>query len=193
MPDTCTRKEFHLRNRVMNNLTLHRILAFATDYVIIIAYGAILFLIATLFGPPSDVQVHPVMGQAIGFLSLTLPVFLYFFLFEKIRQKATPGKRIFRLQVVAAKRESPDSVFMRNFLKLLPWEVAHAGVHWAVYYDAQGMSTPLRVWLLLIIPQLTVMMYLVSIIATRGRRSFYDLVARTEVTAPHLSKINGSG
>ena len=59
-----------------NNITGRRLLAFSIDYLVIAVYGLLLFGIATLVG----VGKHsPFIGQLVGFITLTLPIFLYFF------------------------------------------------------------------------------------------------------------------
>ncbi|MEM7110235.1 MAG: RDD family protein [Bacteroidota bacterium] len=117
----------------------------------------------------------------VSFFTLTLPVFLYFYLMEKSNMAATFGKRIIRISIFTSRKNKPRSIFLRNFLKFIPWEIAHVGVHWMVYYSARGTSPPLWVWITLLGPQLIVFSYLVSVVVYRGESSLYDQLAHTYV------------
>lgn len=124
-------------------------------------------------------ELSPIEGQIVGFISLTLPVFLYFYLTEKSKAAATLGKRVLKIKVKSL--HSSGSIFMRNFIKFLPWEIAHVGGHWMGYYTNHAIDPPLWVWIVLIIPQLTVLYYMFSIVRTKGDSSLYDRIAGTEI------------
>jgi len=158
------------------NLILRRILAFCMDYVLIVFYGLLLFSITTVFeiGELSTIQ-----AQLLGFFSLTVPVFLYFYLTESGKKKSTLGKRILKIKVI--KNSERSSIFIRNLFKFLPWEIAHVGVHWMFYYSSQNTEVPVWVWLLLILPQVTVVVYFISIIYSKGRSSVYDKFGNTSI------------
>jgi len=160
------------------NLIFKRILAFAIDYLILVMYGSLLFGITLLL---SIKPLDPMTGQLIGFFTMTLPVFLYFYISENSKFRATLGKRLLKIQVVPKSTEIKSSVLKRNILKFLPWEIAHTGVHWAMYYAERTDVFPFWVWMLLIAPQLIVICYGVSIIAYKGRGSLYDHFANTQV------------
>jgi len=68
-----------------------------------------------------------------------------------------------------------------NILKFLPWEIAHIGVHWIVYYSNTGTDIPIWVYALLILPQIVVFGYFISLIIYKGEYSFYDKIANTKV------------
>lgn len=74
----------------MKKLLIKRGVAFGIDYLIIVIYAVLLFGITTMINPEN---VNPIKGQFIGFITLTLPVFLYFYLTEKSIYKGTIGKR----------------------------------------------------------------------------------------------------
>ncbi|MBD8488849.1 RDD family protein [Echinicola sp. CAU 1574] len=159
----------------MNKLVIRRLLAGMIDYGFVMIYAMILlaffsglyFLIQV-----NPAEVHPLLAQGMGFFVLTLPVFFYFFKAESGSHQGTFGKRLMRIKVVSG------SIFIRNFLKLLPWEVGHAGVHWMIFYAEKGQEVPLWVWVLLILPQLVMLLYWASIIIYKGKSSLYDLVAK---------------
>lgn len=162
----------------MNKLIKRRILAFLVDYVVIVLYASILYAITMTIDPP---KMSPYLGAIIGFLSLTLPVFLYFYLSEKSNSKGTLGKRFMRIAVNSYSQNQNKSILIRNLFKFLPWEMAHYGVHWLVYLSSSVVAIPNWVWVTLVLPQLTVLAYLISIIISQGRRSLYDQLAGTQI------------
>jgi len=162
----------------MSKLTGYRILAFGLDYIIIAFYAGVLFG-ATTFLDIGDLS--PTEGQFVGFLTLTLPVFLYFYLMEISSKAATIGKRVMNISVYSDSEKSSQKVFMRNVLKFLPWEIAHFGIHWIVYYSSLDQSPPAWVWGALILPQVVVLGYIVSIVLYKGESSLYDKIANTRI------------
>lgn len=164
----------------MKSLFCKRVLAFLIDYTVIIIYAVLLFLGSTLLQNHFNVDLNfgsPIKNQTLSFFTLTLPVFLYFFLSEKSNRKATIGKKIMGINVAILKNQN-NSVFLRNFFKFLPWEIAHIGVHQIVFYESVSTET----WFLLILPQIIVCWYLLSVIMSKGKSSFYDKLSNTEVT-----------
>jgi uncharacterized RDD family membrane protein YckC len=139
--------------------------------------GFILCRITVLFSLTIQAQgrlsnvLTPVNGQIIGFLTLTVPVFLYFFLSEAGSKRASIGKRINKIRVYLFNESGITTIqiFYRNIFKLLPWEIAHTGVHWLMYYLRSSRETPAWVYLLLIIPQIIVLVYLTSIIVQKEK------------------------
>ena len=116
----------------------------------------------------------------LGFISLTLPVFLYFFLSEKTKG-ASFGKRIMNLSVYSRSKGAKPRILLRNILKFLPWEIAHSGVHWIVFYSKYENHMPIWVWTLLIFPQIIMVAYLVSIFFSQGEDTIYDRISNTRI------------
>ncbi|XOV68086.1 MAG: RDD family protein [Fluviicola sp.] len=164
----------------MNNLLFRRLLAYAIDYAIIALYALILFGMAKMIGLGKE-PLSPVYAQLLGFATLTLPVFLYFYLSEKSKSRGTLGKRVVKIAVVCNETNNGRHILLRNVLKFLPWEIAHTGVHWVMYYSKYDIQPPIWVWTLLLFPQFIVLGYLISMAIARGKRSIYDKVARTEI------------
>ena len=169
-------------------MVIKRFLAFAIDYLVMTLYAMALYALRIyLFDSPvSNASYAPLYGQAIGFLSLTLPVFLYFYLSERSNFGGTMGKRVMHIQVVLSTQTHDRTlkIFLRNLLKFLPWEIAHTGVHWLIYYSENSIETPLWVWFSLILPQAVVLGYIVSIVSSGGKSSLYDTLAKTKVVLP---------
>jgi uncharacterized RDD family membrane protein YckC len=163
------------------HLIFKRILAWIIDWVIIVAYAFALFGVMMALSSMGIValgSVHPVQGQMIGFLTLTLPVVLYCILTEAGLKHATVGKRIMKIEIIGNPLTTREIV-LRNIIKFLPWEFAHAGVLWINY--SKTPEIPLWIWVLLVVPQILVVIYIVSIVATKGSRSLYDIIAGTRV------------
>lgn len=124
-------------------LVVRRLLAFIIDYLLILIYAGLLIGATLVITDPQP--LHPVKAQLLGFFTLTLPVFLYSFLLEKGAKRATIGKRIMKLSV---QYNNPIDIAQRNFLKYLPWEIAHTGVHWLIFYSWSELEMfgSLRTW-----------------------------------------------
>ncbi|MEQ1746216.1 MAG: hypothetical protein ABMA02_12375 [Saprospiraceae bacterium] len=73
------------------------------------------------------------------------------------------------------------AVFIRNVLKFLPWEIAHFGVHQLLHFEGYESQTPFWVWTVLILPQVMVFTYFLSMIFDKEGKSVYDKIAGTRV------------
>lgn len=162
-----------------------RILAFGLDYMIIAVYLALLVFAGTSINAARlDRRLlgNPVTGQSVGFLTVTMPVTLYFGLMESSAWQATWGKRIRRLKVVDGNnsRLSRGRAFGRTALKFVPWELAH-GYIWQASFSPQGPSPTVAigftvVWLL-------IGANAISTWLSPGRQALYDRLAGTFVVS----------
>jgi uncharacterized RDD family membrane protein YckC len=111
-------------------------------------------------------------------MSFSIPAWLYFLLSDCSRSGATVGKKILRLKVtqVGGARVGVLRSLARTAVKLLPWEMAHI----FGFALAEQIGTALQA-AGLIAANVLVLVYLVVLIANRGRRSVHDLVVKTEV------------
>ena len=144
-------------------------------------YAILLFAVTSLFLDVRQAGLNPYFGQLIGFLTLTLPVITYSYLTEKGNWKATIGKRVLNLIVLTPENKANKSILIRNLLKYLPWELAHTGVHWIIYFESVGRETPIWTWIILIVPQVLVFVYFISIILSKGQSSVYDRISGTKL------------
>lgn len=158
-------------------LIIRRILAFCIDYILIAVYAGLLLLLALTAINLLHIEAKPgpILGQIIGFVTLTLPVICYGYFLESSHHKATLGKKWLNLKVTS------NSVFLRNVLKFLPWEVAHTGVQWVVYYSTHNIAMPIWVWLFLIVPQIVALGYFISLFVSKGERTVYDSLSESRV------------
>lgn len=171
-------------NRFMK-LAFARIGAFLADYIALAIYAAVLSLIVTallrgnVIVPNEDsprTQAH-----LFAFVTLTLPVWLYFTLQEGGPKRATIGKRLFHLQVnaLSPKPMTIPRAALRNVGKFLPWEIAHAAI-W--YVPGRPFLDPMpRANLFVCITAcLASLSYLASLFIFSGRTP-YDRLAGTVV------------
>lgn len=170
----------------MNKKVLLRLLAFFIDWLIILVYAGLLFgitiLITTRFNISfSDITISPQMGHLIGFITLTLPVILYFTLTESGLKHGSLGKQILKLKVYDKELKNPKfiNILVRNLAKFAPWELAHLGVHWAMFYIRQNTIIPVWVWITLITPQLIMALYLLIALINKKNRTIYELISKT--------------
>ena len=165
-------------------LLIKRIKAAFIDYLLIIGYAMLLFLFTKTISSLTQFNLSrdPLKGQLTGFFTLTLPVFLYFYYAEKSEWKGTVGKRLQKIQLQTVTDQPAKTVLLRNFFKWLPWELAHTGVHWIMYYSSENIEAHLWVWIVLLIPQLIALVYFISIISSKGISSIYDKIANTKIT-----------
>lgn len=110
-----------------------RAVATALDFLVIAAYGLGLFGVATLAIQTTDLEERvdsPAARDLLAFLTLILPVILYFALQEGSARQATFGKRRAGLRVIRAGGGRLDlgRALLRSALKFLPWQMAHTAV-----------------------------------------------------------------
>lgn len=127
----------------MNAASLwQRLAAFGVDYLVILLYMGVLALVmttvmTTVGAPLAETLRAPWQAQLLGFVTLTLPVGLYFAVAEGVFG-ATLGKRLLGLRVVDARggRLSPGRSLLRSAVKFSPWELGHTAAHRLVFWTA---------------------------------------------------------
>lgn len=171
---------------MQTSIVIERLKAFVIDYLIILIYIGMLFggtiLISNYFHIKFD-NVNPVIGELIGFATLTLPVILYFTLSENGKYVGTIGKRKFGLQIISKSltKASFKQLLLRNCIKFLPWELAHFFIYRLFYFNSLNKTIPDWVLTGLIVSQGLALVYLLCIIFNKSNQSIYELVSRTIV------------
>ena len=165
-----------------------RLAAYFVDYLVIALYIALLAAVSTVvrtalglgLEPPSTTRDR-LLGHALGFAVLTLPVLLYFALTEWSGAQATVGKRVLRLRVTDAhgKRIGFGQSLLRSAVKLAPWEIAHAALWHTRGWPIDPQPTALN-WTGWILSLLLVGSYVVALFVGT-RRPPYDRIAGTRV------------
>lgn len=162
-----------------------RVRAFLWDYPIVAAYLVLVVGAGAAFQARFPHAAHHVFGSAAwsqfhAFLVVTLPVTLYFALFERSRGQATPGKRRMRLRVERwdGRRLGLARSLGRTALKFLPWELAHACI-WQVRFAAPESQTLVSAGFVLVWVLVGANAW--SLLADPARRTLYDRVLGTRV------------
>lgn len=164
-----------------------RLAAFLLDYLVIAGY--IILLILTVGGlmaaglVPRAAAPDPLLYDSIAFVTLVLPVILYFTLLESSPWQATLGKRRVGLRVTAADggRLSLRQASLRSLVKFLPWQLAHTSLFYIKGWPfAPEPPTP-PVVLGLALVWVIVGAYLVALLVDKAHRTPYDRLARSVV------------
>lgn len=141
---------------------------------VVAAAGAVLYVSGVTH------EVPELLGNAIGFVTLIVPITLAGSGFDGTARHATPGKRALHLRV-QSRGDGPGFVraLLRNATKYaLPWELGHTAVFALV--GSTG-APPLWVTVVLIAAYAVPIASLVLMLATG--RALHDLVAGTTVVA----------
>lgn len=159
--------------------------AFAADYVAIATYVALLTAAGMALRDTAALAAlfaRPARAHAMGFLTLTLPVMLYFAAFESAGMQATPGKRLLGLVVATADGDRIGFLraFGRSTLKFVPWELSHA-LLWRIPRGADGGSLPGWIVAGFVVVWALVLAYLVGLFRGPSNRTLYDRLAGTIV------------
>lgn len=153
--------------------------------MVVALYLAVLWLAATALSAGGVnlefVFADPLRAQLIGIALLTLPVVLFFALWEASNRRATPGKRALgvRVERVGGDRLSVSRSLLRSAVKFAPWELAHTAV-WRVA-GSGSESVPAAATAAFILVWLLVGLYLLMPILDPRRRTPYDRLAGTVV------------
>jgi uncharacterized RDD family membrane protein YckC len=128
-------------------IAVRRLSAFAVDWLVVVLWGGMIFgvvMIAASGNPPPP--TNPWLAQAIGVLTMTGPVTLYFALCESSALRGSLGKRVFGLLVSreTGERLSFGAALFRTAVKFVPWEFGHTVAQQAAFSGEAGF--PAWVW-----------------------------------------------
>lgn len=162
---------------------LLRLKAFLLDYLLILVYLAILFIIALFLMPSIRLlfQNSLIQAQMFGFLLITLPVSLYFIITDSRIGKQSFGKKRAKIRVLNQKGE-PASVLqmtIRTIIKFLPWELSHFLAYRLV--DLGDASVPFLYTLLGVLIYTLMFSYILTALFTKKKQSLYDIISKTQV------------
>lgn len=165
-----------------------RLKAFLFDYAIIFGYMAILggvnYGIILSGGVLEDVSpffTSPWAQDGFAFLTLVLPVILYFTFMESSSRQATWGKGKVDLLVVGANGEAMTvrQAFFRNLLKFLPWQIAHTSIYHVEGWPAAPETPTPLVMAGFVLVWVMIAAYLASMLFTKSHRTLYDRATGT--------------
>jgi uncharacterized RDD family membrane protein YckC len=163
---------------------LRRVAAWLLDYLLIAAY-LILLTAASFALRASPLRAgfdgalsRPATAEVLGFLLLTLPVVLYFAIYEASPREATLGKRALGLEVVRLDgyRLSIWRALLREAVRFLPWELSHA-LLWRVALSADRRVLPFWIAVGYGVVYALVLLYLATLFFGSQHRTVYDRLA----------------
>jgi uncharacterized RDD family membrane protein YckC len=162
---------------------IRRVLAYVLDVAVLAAavmavqHGARL-----AFGwPPEDWLAGARFYWFVSLPTVSVPVWLYFALFESGRAQATPMKRLLGMQVTdgAGHRIGFGRALLRTAIKLLPWELVHGALFLPVPFwndPDQALMRPVFTLAVFLMGS-----WLVTLLLTPKTQGVHDLVAGTLV------------
>ena len=160
-----------------------RLKAFAFDYLIILSYILLLTVVTTvvikvsgLLGSSVQWPEDPILADLIAFVTLILPVILYFTLQESSPRQSTWGKRKAGIRVVDANGGalSRGQVFFRSIVKLLPWQIAHTCLFHIPGWPLAVTMIPHMVTIGFALVYVLVALYIAATFISKKRRTPYD-------------------
>ena len=114
------------------------------------------------------------------FLTVSIPIWLYFILQERTPRGATIGKRLLGLALYSENGEKAqlNQIITRTIIKLLPWEIFHLTfmLPTPILNDPNAGFRPG-----FIVGFLVLMLFVLVLIHPPQRQSVHDLIARTVV------------
>lgn len=165
-----------------------RLLAFALDYLVIATYvlalAAVTLLAAKpLRGPLTVLLATPASRDAVAFVTIVLPVTLYFALQEGSARQATWGKRKLGLRVTGLDGgQLPlGRALVRSGVKFLPWQIAHTCLFHIPGWPLAPAAPPVWVLAGFGLVWLLVITYLALLGFSRSHRTPYDRLAGSQV------------
>jgi uncharacterized RDD family membrane protein YckC len=165
-----------------------RLAAFGWDYLIIAAYIVVLtatsFLARRQFGDfVNPDRSNPGLYDLVAFLTLVLPVVLYFALSEASAAGATWGKRRMGLGVRASSGSmlTVQQSLVRSATKFLPWQIAHTCLFHIPGWPLAATAPPAWVIAGFAVVFVLVGAYLSGLLFSRTGLTPYDRAARTRV------------
>ena len=163
-----------------------RLKAFAFDYCIIIGYVAVLTAVTMaivrineFMGLSLSWPENPFLADLIAFVTLILPVAIYFTLQESSSRQATWGKRKVGIRVVDSLGGilTGKQSLVRSIVKLIPWQIAHTCIFQIGGFSFTPVEPSPMVISGFILVYLLVVIYIASILISKKHRTPYDWIA----------------
>ena len=183
-----------MSNKIPNDIQYagfaKRLKAFMFDYIIICGYILLLIAatlavikIAGFMGLPLRWPENPLLADLMAFVTLILPVILYFTLQESSPKQATWGKRKAGIRVVNANGETLTGIqaFVRSLIKFLPWQIAHTSIYHIEGLPLAPVEPSSTVMAGFALVYLLVGIYVASALISKKHRAPYDWVSSSYV------------
>lgn len=157
--------------------------AFLWDYLWISLYLVLLALVAVFVVPDIQglFQGSLVVAQLTGFLLVTMPVSLYFAVFDSKHFTGSFGKVKMKMQVVDSNGKAVNLMrsAVRTALKFTPWELSHFLVYRLVG-NGEGNIPDIWMWAGAGIYGL-LFLYVLTAFLSKDKRALYDWLSGTKV------------
>ncbi len=169
-----------------------RLKAFAFDYLIICGYilllAGVTMAIIRISGSlalPLRWSEIPLLADLLAFITLILPVILYFTLQESSSKQSTWGKSKAGIRVVNAQGNTltRKQAFVRSLIKFLPWQIAHTCLFHIPGWPLAVTTIPSAVSVGFALMYVLVGLYIVAALISKKRRTPYDWVSGAYVIA----------
>ena len=169
---------------------IKRLKAFGFDYLIICGYiilltGVTMVVVkfSSLLGLPLRWPENPILANSMAFVTLVLPVILYFTFQESSPKQSTWGKRKVGIRVVNAGESTltRSQAFIRSLVKVIPWQIAHTCLFHIPGLPAAETTVPPLVTAGFVVVYILAGIYVTSALFTKKHRTPYDWAARSYV------------
>jgi uncharacterized RDD family membrane protein YckC len=167
-----------------------RLKAFAFDYLLICGYIILLAAVTMAVVKVSGrlgVSLHwpenPVLADLMAFITLILPICLYFTLEESSAKQSTWGKRKTRIRVVNANggRLRRGQAFVRSLVKVLPWQIAHTCLFHIPGWPMAVRTVPSAVTIGFVLVYVLAGIFIATVFISKKHRTPYDWAAGSTV------------
>lgn len=160
-----------------------RLRAFAFDYLLICGYIVLLTAVTMAIigiGGFLGLALHwpenPILADLMAFVTLVLPVILYFTLQECSSKQSTWGKRKAGIRVVNADGGTLTrwQAIIRSLVKMIPWQIGHTSLFHIPSWPLSVTTIPPAVIGGFILLYTLVGIYITSAFVSKKRRTPYD-------------------
>jgi len=126
---------------------------------------------------------NPFLADLMAFVTLILPLILYFTLQESSPNQATWGKRKAGIRVVNTQGKSliKAQAFIRSLVKFLPWQIAHSSIYQALAFPSGGANPSSFIITGFALAYLLIGIYIASALISKKHRTPYDWVSGSQV------------
>jgi len=190
-PENLPGEEQEKVTKMLNELTnshqyagfFRRLKAFACDYLIICGYLILLtgvtmvvIRVGSLLGIPLHWPENPVLADLMAFLTLVLPVILYFTFQESSSKRSTWGKRKAGIRVVNADGNTltRGQAFIRSLVKVIPWQIAHTCLVHVPGWPMAITTVPPAIITGFVLVYILAGIYVASALISKKHRTPYD-------------------
>jgi len=166
-------------------------IAYQIDCFLILIYAVVLFNISLVFNELwpyfQHLEKSYLIRHLVSFSTLTLPALLYFVYMEYSTKRGSFGKIVMKIEVrsVADKNHSLKKLFLRNSIKLIPWEIAHLTYQLYPSYFLTGEATSAGVFIGFGFSYGLLFIYILMVFFRKDGRTLHDLLTNTHVVNKH--------